>query len=87
MTDAMRARRCAAFRPKICAMNSRFSATVRSSHSENFCVMYPSRWRRRSASRGISSPSTVAVPEVGRNRPQSMRMVVDLPEPLGPRNP
>lgn len=32
-------------------------------------------------------PRTLAVPEVGSMRPISMRMVVVLPEPLGPRNP
>src|SRR5690349_5012263 len=30
---------------------------------------------------------TVALPLVGVSRPQSMRMVVDFPAPLGPRNP
>ncbi len=35
----------------------------------------------------MSRPATVPVPEVGDRRPQSMRMVVDLPAPLGPRNP
>jgi len=33
------------------------------------------------------SPPTVAVPEVGSSNPQSIRIVVDLPAPLGPRNP
>ncbi len=35
----------------------------------------------------MSRPPTVALPEVGFSRPQSMRMVVDLPAPLGPRKP
>src|SRR5579871_353426 len=34
-----------------------------------------------------SRPPTVAEPEVGRSNPQSMRMVVDFPAPLGPRKP
>src|SRR5579864_6520473 len=34
-----------------------------------------------------SNPPTVARPEVGGSSPQRMRMVVDLPAPLGPRNP
>src|SRR5271156_6476562 len=34
-----------------------------------------------------SNPPTVARPEGGGRRPQRMRMVVDLPAPLGPRNP
>src|ERR1700761_1856415 len=29
----------------------------------------------------------VALPDVGRSRPSNIRMVVDLPEPLGPRKP
>ena len=32
-------------------------------------------------------PSTVAVPEVGRVRPRTQRIVVVLPDPLGPRKP
>src|SRR5262245_5871915 len=32
-------------------------------------------------------PSTRPVPDVGRSRPQSMRIVVDLPAPLAPRKP
>ena len=32
-------------------------------------------------------PSIVAVPEVAGVRPTMMRMVVDLPAPLGPRKP
>src|ERR1035437_3417982 len=35
----------------------------------------------------ISWPATKPEPEVGVIMPQSMRMVVDLPEPLAPRNP
>src|SRR5712691_3422840 len=34
-----------------------------------------------------SKPPTVARPEVGGNSPQRMRIVVDLPAPLGPRKP
>ena len=45
---------------------------------------------RRLTSSGLrltSTPSTVAVPDVGLNSPHIMRMVVDLPAPLAPRNP
>src|SRR5450759_2025738 len=35
----------------------------------------------------MSCPATEPVPEVGVIMPQSMRMVVDFPEPLAPRNP
>src|SRR5258708_40261390 len=34
-----------------------------------------------------SNPPTVALPEVGASNPHKMRMVVDFPAPLGPRNP
>src|SRR5712691_6022456 len=34
-----------------------------------------------------SSPHTETVPELGGIKPVIMRMVVDLPAPLGPRNP
>src|SRR6056297_1697552 len=35
----------------------------------------------------MSAPRTLAVPEVGCNIPNSIRMVVDFPAPLGPRKP
>src|SRR5581483_2563275 len=45
-------------------------------------------WRRTSSgSLETSRPPTVARPAVGVRRPQRMRMVVDLPAPLGPRKP
>src|SRR5260370_39273617 len=34
-----------------------------------------------------SKPPTLARPEVGGSNPHRMRIVVDLPAPLGPRNP
>ena len=49
--------------------------------------MYPNLRRTISDSRGTECPSTVTVPRVGTSSPQSMRIVVDLPEPFGPRNP
>ena len=49
--------------------------------------MYPMRAFTPSGSRVTSAPPTTAVPEVGFRRPQSMRMVVDLPAPLLPRKP
>ncbi len=39
------------------------------------------RWRT------TSNPATMALPAEGGSRPHSMRMVVVLPEPLGPRKP
>src|SRR5208337_382425 len=44
-------------------------------------------WRTASGSRPTSCPATTARPDVGLSRPHSMRMVVDLPAPLGPRKP
>src|SRR5712691_7075947 len=49
--------------------------------------MYPMCSLMASDCVAISLPPTVALPEVGCSRPHSMRMVVDLPAPLGPRNP
>src|SRR6185295_2430111 len=40
-----------------------------------------------SGSFSTSKPATVASPEVGSSSPQSMRIVVVLPEPFGPRMP
>src|SRR5512133_1246835 len=41
----------------------------------------------RSVSVRMSKPATRPVPPLGVSRPQSMRIVVDLPAPLGPRKP
>ena len=41
----------------------------------------------RSGSRITSYPKTLAFPEVGIKMAQSIRMVVDFPDPLGPRKP
>ena len=42
---------------------------------------------RAAVSSRYGRPSTVAVPAVGRVRPRTQRIVVVLPEPLGPRKP
>ncbi len=44
-------------------------------------------WRSGSSSVAYARPPRVAVPDVGRSRPSTSRMVVDFPAPLGPRNP
>ena len=41
----------------------------------------------RDSSLGPSPPSTECVPEVGNTSPSSIRIVVVLPEPFGPRKP
>ncbi len=58
-----------------------------SSNSENFWDMYPIRVRIRSGCRTASLSSTVIVPSVGAIDPVSIRIVVVLPDPFGPRNP
>src|SRR5437762_5327476 len=49
--------------------------------------MYPTRDFTASGSFTTSMPATLAVPDVGWSRPQRIRIVVVLPEPLGPRMP
>src|SRR5450756_102870 len=50
--------------------------------------MYPRRFFQASVSFATSRPpNPVAVPDVGWSRPVSIRIVVDLPDPFGPRKP
>src|SRR5262249_41259531 len=49
--------------------------------------MYPMVCLIPSGSAFTLKPPTKASPEVGRSRPQRIRIVVDFPAPLGPRNP
>src|SRR5215510_13514622 len=49
--------------------------------------MYPMRRLTPSGSFVTSTPPTAAVPDVGASSPHSMRIVVDFPAPLLPRNP
>ena len=58
-----------------------------SPNRENFCVIYPIFGFSCRESPGTPKPRTVADPSVGVSRPHSIRIVVDFPEPLGPRNP
>ena len=51
------------------------------------CGTYPIRLRTPSGSRSRSAPATTAVPEVGRSSVVSIRSVVVLPAPFGPRKP
>ena len=64
-----------------------FSKGVMSRYKENFWDMYPMACLISSAWVTISYPATWPLPALGEMMPQSMRMVVDLPAPLGPRNP
>src|SRR5881392_2044206 len=65
----------------------RFSFTVSSSYSENFCDMYPIISLIGSKSRTTSWPPIRAVPSVGCRIPHSIRITVVFPEPFGPRKP
>ncbi|CAM5307731.1 hypothetical protein SVIOM342S_03211 [Streptomyces violaceorubidus] len=47
----------------------------------------PTRGSTARDARGMGRPRTRTLPEVGSIRPISMRMVVVLPEPFGPRKP
>src|SRR5664279_2048934 len=50
--------------------------------------MYPRRFFQASVSFATSRPpNPIAVPDVGLRSPVSIRIVVDLPDPFGPRNP
>ena len=48
---------------------------------------YETRRRTSRLFRQQSNPATVARPDVGRNNPSKSRIVVVLPEPLGPSSP
>src|SRR6185369_14875219 len=69
------------------ATKSRFSRRLRSSQKLKRCVMYPTRRLMRSLSSRTSRPRQVPLPPSAFSRPQSMRMKVVLPLPLGPRKP
>ena len=51
------------------------------------CNATPMRSRTSSAWVAMSKPATVAEPAVGARSVVSMRNVVDLPAPFGPKNP
>ena len=69
--------------------NVRYSRAVRLSNSARSSGMTPIRRFASSASRGSSMfrPSTSICPPEGASSPVSILIVVDLPAPLGPRNP
>ena len=67
--------------------NSRNSAPVRRSKSSDSSGTRPMRRLISSSRSGMGMPSSSIEPEVGGIRPVSMRMVVVLPAPLGPRKP
>jgi hypothetical protein len=68
------------------ASQRRWLRALRRGWNEAASRTTPTRRAGRSSS-GYGRPSTVAVPEVGRARPRTIRKVVVLPAPLGPRKP
>ena len=63
------------------------SFPVMSGSIEASCKATPMIRRTSAADFSTSWPPILAVPPVGRSRVVSIRTVVDLPAPLGPRNP
>ena len=72
--------------PCVWAIASRCLYAVRPGCTDRASSMTPTA-RNGSASSANGRPSTSAVPDVGRSSPTTTRIVVDLPAPLGPRNP
>ena len=68
-------------------MSTRFSRPVRSSSTEASWPVRLIRPRTLSASRTMSCPSTRAEPPSGASSVASIRIVVVLPAPFGPRTP
>src|SRR5665213_2658928 len=69
------------------AWKCRFSRAVSWLSNDGSWNTSPMRERTPSGSRETSRPATRAVPDVGLRSVQRTEMVVDLPAPLGPRNP
>src|SRR5450755_3716191 len=69
------------------AWKSRFSRAVSWMSSDGSWNTRPMRERTPSGSRETSRPATRALPDVGLRSVQRTEIVVDLPAPLGPRNP
>ena len=86
-SSAARSRALGRLWPSRRASSTRFSVPVRSSSTEANWPVRLTLLRTSSASRTMSWPSTLAEPSSGASRVPSMRMVVVLPAPLGPRKP
>ncbi len=72
--------------PWVCASASRWLRAARPLWTD-FASSSAPTCRSGAAWSRYGRPLTVAVPAVGRSSPTIMRMVVDLPAPLGPRKP
>jgi hypothetical protein len=70
-------------------MNVRYSRAVRLSNNARFSGTTPMRRFTANARAGspMSSPRMRMLPPLDASSPVSILMVVDLPAPLGPRNP
>jgi hypothetical protein len=66
--------------------HSQVVAPVRPGGASKVSSSTPTR-RTGSSSSEYGRPRTAVLPAVGRTRPRSARIVVDLPAPFGPRNP
>ena len=80
-------RRCGSWPPPRRPSRSITSPPDRLGHRPTSPGTYASRRCNSTASAHGSPPKRPTDPDVARSRPSSTRMVVDLPEPLGPRNP
>jgi hypothetical protein len=73
--------------PRSLAKNLSRSSPVVLSSRANSPGRFPTRARTSTLCLCVSRPKTSARPPVGRMNPRSVRMVVVLPAPLGPRKP
>ncbi len=80
-------RRAGSKSPRIRPSRSMVSPPVSLGHSETSPGTYASRRCNATASAHGSPPSSSTRPPSARSRPSRIRIVVDLPAPLGPRNP
>lgn len=72
--------------PPSCASDSRWFRALRPPCTALASSSAPT-WRGAFGRLRKAWPPIVTWPEVGRSRPSIIRMVVDLPDPLGPRKP
>ena len=81
------ARRRSSSPPRSRPSRSMISPPERFGHRSTSPGTYARRRCRETASRHGSPPRTTASPESARSIPSRTRIVVDFPDPLGPRNP
>ena len=85
---SMRARRVRRDPPGPAAsMIDRLARAPRCPYAAGASTSAPTRCSTDRACLGIRAPSTSTVPAVGSTSPSSIRTVVVLPEPFGPRKP